>query len=153
MLDVHNARHTPCTQRLYQTARNQGKTITWFNSSYNIEIRTNIVKKFFYLINKHFSLNNRLHKIRNKFDVKLSYSCMPKKACIIESHNNMLIYPTTHTNEMLYNCRTKSECPLNGKCRTKSIVYEASFATPNIPTRHFFGRCETELKTRFNNHL
>ena len=45
------------------------------------------------------------------------------------------------------NCTTKSECPLNAKCRTKSIVFEASISGPNIPTL-----CETEFKTRFYNH-
>ena len=77
---------------------------------------------------------------------------MPNMACIIRSHNNKLVYPTTNTDEMPCNCRTKSECPLNGKCRIKSIVYKASITAPSIPTRHYFGLCETESKARFYNH-
>ena len=73
-------------------------------------------------------------------------------ACIIKSHNNELIYPTANADEMPCNCRTKSECPLNGKCRIKSIVYKASITASNIPTRHYFGLCETEFKARFYNH-
>ena len=77
---------------------------------------------------------------------------MSNIACIIKSHNNTLIYPNAITDEMTCNCRTKCECPLNGKCRTKSIVYKASITAPNIPTRHYFGLCETEFKVRFYNH-
>ena len=66
--------------------------------------------------------NNRLHKGCNKFTIKLSYSCMPNMACIIKSHNNKLKYPTINADKMSCNCRTKSECPLNRKCRIKSIV-------------------------------
>ena len=128
------------------------RNITWFNSPYNIEVKTNIGKKFLYLINKHFSPNNRLHKICDKFNVKLSYNCMRNMAGIIKSHNNKLIYLTTNTDKMPCNCRTKSECLLNGKCQTKSIVYKASITTPNIPTRHYFGLYETEFKARFYNH-
>ena len=94
------------------------RNITWFNPLYNMEVKTNIGKKFFNLINKHFLVNNRLHKICNKFNIKLSYSCMPSTATIIKSHNNKLICTTTNTDEMPCNCRTKSECSLNGKCRT-----------------------------------
>ena len=128
------------------------RNITWFNPTYNMKIKANIGKKFFYLINKHFLPSNSLHKIRNKFNVKLSYSCMSNMACIIKSHNNKLINLTTHTEEMPCNFRTKSNCPLRCKCRTKSIVYKVSIAASNIPTRHYFGLCETEYKTQFYNH-
>ena len=157
---LRKAGHSPCTaypmhpttppNRKKQITRK--RNITWFNPPYNMEVKTNSGKKFFYLISKHFPPNNRLHKICNKFNVKLSYSCMPNMACIIKSHNNKLIYPTANTDEMPCNCRTKSECPLNGKCRIKSIVYKASITAPNIPTRHYFGLCETEFKARFYNH-
>ena len=112
---LKKAEHSPCTQRLHQTTRN----ITWFSPSYNMVVKTNIGEKFFYLINKHFLPNNRLLKICHKFNVKLIYSCMPNMACIIKSYNNKLRYLITKIDEMLCNCRTKSECPLNGKCRTQ----------------------------------
>ena len=157
---MRKAGHSPCTA--YPThpttppnrkkQRTRKRNITWFKSLYNIEVKTNIGKKFFYLINKHSPPNNRLHKICNKFNVIFSYSCMPKMACIIKSHNNKLIYPTANTDEIPCNCRTKSECPLNGKYRIKSIVYKASITAPNIPTRHYFGLCETEFKAQFHNH-
>ena len=31
-------------------------------------------------------------------------------------------------------------------------MYKASITAPNIPTRHYFGLCETEFKARFYNH-
>ena len=77
---------------------------------------------------------------------------MPNMANIIKNHNTKILNRSPETNELPCNCRIKSECPLNGKCRTKSIVYKASIAATNLPAKHYFGLCETEFKTRFYNH-
>ena len=98
---MRKAGHSPCTAYpMHPTTppnrkkqRTRKRNITSFNSPYNIKVKTNVGKKFFYLINKHFPPNNRLHKICNKFNVKLSYSCMPNMARIIKSHNNKLLIP------------------------------------------------------------
>ena len=50
------------------------------------------------------------------------------------------------------NCRNLPNCPLNGKCQTKSIIYKASISAPNSFTQHYFGCCKTEFKTCFYNH-
>ena len=51
------------------------------------------------------------------------------------------------------NCRRKEECPLNGDCRKKAIVYKASISTDsNDPPKSYYGCCETEFKSRFYNH-
>ena len=65
----------------------------------------------------------------------------------------------TKTNNGYSDIITKSDCqfnrksvyPLSGKCRKNSIVYNASVAAPNIPTRHYFRLWETEFQTRFYN--
>ena len=82
---LRKARRSPCTAYpMHSTTppnrkkpRTRKRNVTWFNSPYNMGVKTNIGKKFFYLVNKHFPRNNHLHKICNKFSVKLSYSCMP----------------------------------------------------------------------------
>ena len=63
-----------------------------------------------------------------------------------------LLYPHTNDKDLPCNCKNLPDCPLNGKCRTKSIIYKASISAPNSPTQHYFGCCETEFKTRFYNH-
>ena len=49
------------------------------------------------------------------------------------------------------NCRAGKECPMNGKCLTKCIVYKAEVETTN-GTRTYFGASEGEFKMRYNNH-
>ena len=59
---LRKAGHSPCTAYpMHPTTppnrkkqRTRKRNITWFNPPYNIEVKTNIGKKFFYLISKHF---------------------------------------------------------------------------------------------------
>ena len=47
----------------------------------------------------------------------------------------------------------KADCPLDGKCLTKSIIYQASVTTNNNePTQHYIGLTDTTFKIRYNNH-
>ena len=65
----------------------------------------------------------------------------------------LVIYNNNNNNKDLPgNCRNLFNCPLNGKCRAKSIIYKGSISAPNSPTQHYFGCCETEFKTCFYNH-
>ena len=77
---------------------------------------------------------------------------MPNMMSIINNHNKKLLHPHTNDKDLPCNCKNLPDCPLNGKCRTKSIIYKASISAPNSPTQHYFGCCETEFKTRFYNH-
>ena len=77
---------------------------------------------------------------------------MPNMMSIINNHNKKLLYPHTNDKDLPCNCKNLHDCPLNGKCQTKSIIYKASISAPNSPTQHYFGCCETEFKTRFYNH-
>ena len=74
---------------------------------------------------------------------------MPNMMSIINNHNKKLLHPHTNDKDLPCNCRNLPDCPLNGKCRTKSIIYKASISAPNSPTQHHFGCCKTEFKTRF----
>ena len=91
--------------------------------------------------------------ICHKNIVKISYSCMPNMAAILSRHNKTIL-ASKNTNEHLpCNCRRKAECPLNGDCRRKAIVYKASISTDsNDPPKSYYGYCETEFKSRFYNH-
>ena len=59
---------------------------------YAMNVKTNIGKEFFKLLNKHFPLNNELNKLFNKNTVKLSYSCTKNMDAIITAHNNSEAY-------------------------------------------------------------
>ena len=50
------------------------------------------------------------------------------------------------------NCRAKYECPLDGKCRAKSVVYKCIASTSINPEKLYLGTAEGEFKKRFYNH-
>ena len=77
--------------------RYRKRNVIWFNPPYNEKVQTNIGKAFFNLISKHSPAHHKLHKICNKFNVKLSYSCMSNMMSIINNHNKKLLHP--HTND------------------------------------------------------
>jgi hypothetical protein len=69
---------------------------------------------------------------------------------IIDAHNKSIINQTPTTSKPC-NCRKPDECPLNGNCLSKSIIYKATVTTSNN-TKEYIGLCETTFKTRYNNH-
>jgi len=49
------------------------------------------------------------------------------------------------------NCRKKDECPLEGSCLSKGIVYQARVTSTNT-TETYVGLTATDFKARFRNH-
>lgn len=132
--------------------RNRTRKIIWYNPPFNMDVRTNIGNRFLNLVKKHFKKPNPLRKIFNTNTIKLSYSCTPNIKKIITKHNNHLLNkkPNQELNRTC-NCRSKPDCPLDGKCLTSCIVYKAVIQTQN-ETLTYFGASEGEFKTRYNNH-
>ena len=60
---------------------------------------------------------------------------------------------TTETEESC-KCRNKNNCPLDGKCLTPNIIYEAQITSNqlNYKQKVYIGTTETDFKHRFNNH-
>ena len=63
----------------------------------------------------------------------------------ISSNNQRIINPPP-TNYGC-NCRNRSNCPLDNKCLTPSIVFKAIVLTINKPDKKYFGISETPSKT------
>ena len=117
---------TPTPATTSYTQRNRKRKIIWFNPPYDKNLTTNIGKLFFHLIQTHFPKKHKFHKIFNKNNIKLSYSCMPNINTIINSHNNKIINPPTPpTEQRTCNCMKKEQCPVNQNCLASNIVYEA----------------------------
>ena len=138
---------------------NQPKTrrkrnIIWYTPPYNKRVINNIGKTFLHLIDKEFTKDHPLHKLFNRNNVKISYSCMSNIKQTINMHNKNLLKPKPDIeNPRLCNCRVKADCPLDEKCLTKSIIYQASVTTNNNePTQHYIGLTDTTFKIRYNNH-
>ena len=123
----NNNNNNPAATR---TRKNRKRNIIWYNPPYNKNVQTNIGKTFLKLINKHFPKNHKFHKIFNKNNLKLSYSCTENMETIISKHNKKVTNesPTT-TPDNTCNCRKKEECPLNKYCLTTSVIYNAHVTT------------------------
>ena len=134
-----------------KTQRNRSRNIIWFNPPFNKNVSTNVAGQFLSLINKHFPTKHKLHKLFNRNNVKVSYSCTENVKKIIQSHNKR-ITSDVPTETVTCNCRVKDNCPLNGKCLTKSIIYKCDVTAPEIGKKSYIGLTEGEWKTRYNNH-
>ena len=123
----------------------------YFNPPFCQSVQTNIGKIFLKLIDKHFPEHHDYRKIFNRKCVKISYSCSPNVKALISSHNKKLLNkPTTSTT--LCNCRNKTNCPVNNKCLTKNIIYEAKITPANGNPMTYIGSTRRSFKIRFNEH-
>ena len=76
---------------------------------------------------------------------------------IITSHNAKILSNSNkrtdtqpHTQKAC-NCRTSTDCPLQGKCRTETVVYKATIKTKK-DTKIYIGSTENEFKQRYYAH-
>ena len=98
--------------------------IIWCNPPYSANVKTNIGKIFFKLLNKHFPRGHKFYKIFNKNTVKLTYSSTKNMDSLIAMHNRSILNP----NDQVYgcNCRVRNDSPLQHKCLTPGSVYQAT---------------------------
>ena len=61
------------TSTVANNTKNRKRNIIWFNPPFSLNVSTNIGKKFFSLLGKHFSKTHQLHKLFNRNNVKVSY--------------------------------------------------------------------------------
>ena len=119
---------------------------------YCAALKTNIGEQFLRLLDKHFPVNNPLHKLFNRKTVKLNYSCAQNFKTIIQNHNRKVMASSKSTEEpqKLCNCRKPKECPLQGKCLEDNIIYKAVVNTPQ--KAEYVGCTTTSFKLRYGNH-
>ena len=75
---------------------------------------------------------------------------------IISGQNKRIINFVNEVNGKTYNCRNKSNCPLDNKWLINKIVYKAEIETNNdtneLSNNVYFGISKTEFKSKYNNH-
>ena len=106
--------------------RNRSRNTIWFNSPYSQTAETNVGKHFLNLVDKHFPRSSFLRKIINRRNVKVIYSCMPNMRSIINRHNAKILGSTEEPSLSTCNCRKNSDCPLDGACLGRNVVYKAT---------------------------
>ena len=150
-----NLQFQPSTEPTAATnRRRRGRNIIWFNPPFSKNVRTNVARNFLRLIDKHFPRSSPFHKIFNRNTVKVSYSCMPNVKSVISQHNHRVLNQQTITPEIrTCNCRDAIQCPLQGNCLAKNIVYKAQVScTDDGGEKEYIGMTATTFKLRYANH-
>ena len=65
----------------------KSRNVIWFNPPYSRNVKTNVGRNFFALVDKHFPASNKLRKIFNKNTLKVSYCCIGNMKNIVNKHN------------------------------------------------------------------
>ena len=73
---------------IFYIGPNRKRQMIWFNPPFNLKRKTKIGKVFLNLLDKHFPSHNKLHRLFNRTNVKISYSCMPNMNCYTHMHNH-----------------------------------------------------------------
>ena len=132
--------------------KNRRRNVIWFNPPFSKNVTTNVAKLFFRLLDKHFPKSNRLNKIFSKNAVKLNYSCVQNVTQIIK-RNNKHVTRTKEISLSLFNCKNKSNCPMNRNYRVENVVYKCVVYAPKKSKEHVdIGVAECNLKQHYCNH-
>ena len=147
--------------------RRRKRQIIWWNPPYSMNVKTNIGAKFLALITKCFPKDGPLGKAFNRSNLKLSYSTCPNMRQIISAHNRKVlanIKPPIPVEEepapTTCNCSKKKMeetggCPLQGKCLTTNVVYQAEVVETKVDGQEEVEKyvgCTTDFKTRWRHH-
>ena len=109
----------------------------------------NIGETFLKLIDKHFPKTSKYHKIFNRSNVKVSYSCLPNFANMIKSHNNRILFEekTQHQPNVIAD---RKILVLEGNCLDKELTYQCSLKeNTNSDGVNYNGITENTFKERF----
>lgn len=131
------------------------RNILWYNPPFDKQVKNNVARNFLKIVEKNFPKHHKFHKILNSNNIKVSYSCMPNMAAKISSHNKRTLKnyeQQPSSTPKTCNCRKKDECPLDGKCLSQAVIYEAHIKSDNGDEGRYLGQCEPEFKTRWRDY-
>ena len=134
---------------------NRNRKVIWYNPPFDLQVKTNVAKKFLGLVDKHFPAHHKLHKILNRNTVKLSYSCFPSVSSYISGNNIAVLrkYRSNNETPRECNCTNAERCPFNGKCLTPASIYGSTIQVPNGAKPRYIGLSEPVIKMRWSDHM
>ena len=114
---------------------NWWKSIIWCNPPFSKNVKIVIGIYFLHLLDKHYGKNHKHHKIFNRHNLKVSYSCMDNMNTIISCHN-----------KIISNCKEKKELLTQRKLeitiwildnpQTSTLTHRTQNLKPVIITLH-----------------
>ena len=93
--------------------------------------------------------------IQIQIHIQFIDKCMPNMKEIISNHNKTILNKDNNTESKTNNCncRIKEECPVNQKCQTSSLIYQATVTRhDNNKEESYIGLTDNTFKTRYNGH-
>ena len=141
-------------EKARETRKRKSREPVWFNPPYSQTVKTNVGRNFLKLLDKHFPPGNPLHVIFNRSKVKISYRCTKNLARKINAHNSKIL-KTNANNEVESggcNCRVKENCPVEGECLKKGVIYQAEVSRNDNIVDTYIGLAATTFKERWSNH-
>ena len=131
------------------------KEVIWFNPPFSCNVKTNIGREFLKLLDRSFPVGNPLRKVFNRNTVKIGYKCMPNMAMAISRHNKKILQEPDVRTKIDCKCEGGPQnCPVNGDCKDKWVVYSAK-VTENISGKSetYTGLTSRAFMTRRKEHL
>ena len=77
---------------------------------------------------------------------------MPNMGKIVSGHNKKIL-KGVNLQQRLCNCRVPENCPLEGECLSKNVIYQANVKRLDTQTSEtYIGLTSKTFKERWNNH-
>ena len=124
--------------------------IVWFDTPFSKNVEINIGKVFFDLIRANFPKEHVFNPLINKNNVKISYSCLPNLTRMIAKENGKVIKGDRNAQTP---CSFEAEqCPVEQKCESKGVVYQATLSYQGDKVEKYVGLTERSFKARHKEH-
>ena len=128
--------------------------VTWFNPSFDCNVKTKTCAKFLRLIDKHFPKGHPLRPLINRDTGKIGYRCLPSMAKAISNHSNKVLnnnQPTQNPQEKLCNCKQKEDCPMGGESMFETrVIISSNCKTEGEDAQNYVGTTASSIKERYS---
>ena len=135
-----------------KTRKRPPRKVTWYNPPFSQNVETNVGQKFLKLVDNCFPPNHPLRKICNRNTLKIGYKCTPNIGAAISAQNSKLLKPQKQEQQKTCNCKSKEECPVQGKCLENQVIYRATVTEQSGKKHTYTGLTSNTFKSRWDGH-
>ena len=134
------------------------RKIIYFNPPFSKSVKTNVIKLFLSLIDKHFPKGHKLHKCFNRNTVKATYCTLSNMMDKIGNHNTKILGKENEPKVEIVNgipkkcCEDQANCPMMpDRCDQANVIYQADVHAEDR-VMSYYGLTENEFKKRCSAH-